>query len=322
MESKYSRLPFPSQMPTPFSFNSFAFVEPFTNHNNSSATPLQKTRLLVNNGNDRLKSYRMEQPNLEIVPVPVLSPLTFPSSIISLINSKYCISSCFCSFKIFGGKIFSASTRNFPAGPFCATYVNVVYEHSPSFTSFELEYNRNFSLSNGNGMNASQAKCSFGSFPAGGFTSVKCTASHCSDFKASSYTFAPPITNTFSMISLYSPVDNVSSASSIDALASTPSGKHFAPPSASSSPGPPFSLFDFSYTRPLALKTTFNLPGNGRNFSGIDSQVFLPMMTAFCVIGFETSAVKDLKCFISFESFHGKVWFFPIPPSSSEATTT
>ena len=56
------------------------------------------------------------------------------------------------------------------------------------------------------------------------FTSVKCTASHCSDFKASSYTFAPPITNTFSMISLHSPVDNVSSASSIGARG-TPSGK-------------------------------------------------------------------------------------------------
>mmetsp|Transcript_9800 Transcript_9800/g.28296 ORF Transcript_9800/g.28296 Transcript_9800/m.28296 type:complete len:318 (+) Transcript_9800:682-1635(+) len=317
MESKYSRLPLPSQMPTPFSFNSFALVEPLTNHNNSSATPLQNTRLLVNNGNDLLKSYRMEQPNLEMVPVPVLSPLTFPSSMISLINSKYCISSCFCSFKIFCGRIFSASTRNFPGGPLCATYVNVVYEHSPSFTNFELEYNLNFSLSNGNGINASLAKYSFGSFPAGGFTSVKCTASHCSLFSASSYTFAPPITNTFSMMSLYSPFDNVSNASSIDARANTPSGKHFA-----SLSRPPFSLFDFSYTCPDADKTTFNLPGSGRNFSGIDSQVFLPIITAFCVIGSDASDVKDLKCFISFESFHGKAPFFPTPPSSSAATTT
>lgn len=71
----------------------------------------------------------------------------------------------------------------------------------------------------------------------------------------------------------------------------------------------------------LLDKTTFNRPGNGRNFSGMDSQVFRPMITAFFL---EEEAVYDvifLKNFMSVGNFHGSCPSFPIPMLRVAATT-
>lgn len=55
--SRNSRDPFASQMWTPFSLSFFPLVQPCTNHSNSSATPRQKTRLVVSNGKESRRLY-------------------------------------------------------------------------------------------------------------------------------------------------------------------------------------------------------------------------------------------------------------------------
>ena len=94
----------------------------------------------------------------------------------------------------------------------------------------------------------------------------------------------------------------------------------------------------------LRVKTTLVRPCKGRNFVGILSHVFLPIITAFCLTGAggvgddapsvaEPEAVAllptllllpiviSLKCFISPGSFHGKSPFQPIPRDVVDAAT-
>ena len=69
-------------------------------------------------------------------------------------------------------------------------------------------------------------------------------------------------------------------------------------------------------------RQTFNLFGNGRNFAGIDSQVFLPITTALRI---EESLVAEVNCrkyFISLDSLQGREPWYPIPyPGIKHATT-
>ena len=66
----------------------------------------------------------------------------------------------------------------------------------------------------------------------------------------------------------------------------------------------------------------FSLPFRGRNFFGIDCQVFLPIMTAFFASAEVTTDVRVLKNAISSASFHGKSPPFPIPRDELAAATT
>ena len=121
MESKNSLELFPSQICTSFACNSLAFVEPRTNHSNSSTTPLQKTRLVVSNGNfpiiecydtsnmnknfqkiylPFLRLNRIWAPKIDLVPVPVRSVLTLPLFRMFLMRFKYWFSSCYKWIKI------------------------------------------------------------------------------------------------------------------------------------------------------------------------------------------------------------------------------
>lgn len=59
---------------------------------------------------------------------------------------------------------------------------------------------------------------------------------------------------------------------------------------------------------------------SGRYFSGKESQVVRPMITAFCLAGFFVSVVIWAKCFISDRICHGIVPFLPIPRFLSVAT--
>merc|ERR1719158_175996 len=64
----------------------------------------------------------------------------------------------------------------------------------------------------------------------------------------------------------------------------------------------------------LLLTTTFNRPGRGRNFDGIESQVFLPITTAFNLPSAETVLVNFEKLLSSDFSRQGRVPSLPIPP--------
>eukprot|EP01018_Ginkgo_biloba_P011530 Gb_18228 [translate_table: standard] len=89
MLSRYPLDAFPSQICTPFSCRTFAFVEPLMNHSNSSTTPRQKTRFVVRSGKDLRRLNRIWQPNFDNVPVPVRSPFWTPLDIICCINLRY-----------------------------------------------------------------------------------------------------------------------------------------------------------------------------------------------------------------------------------------
>src|SRR5699024_7700354 len=68
------------------------FVSPFKNHKSSDATNLNRTLLVVSKGNPLLRSKRIWLPNLEYVPVFVLSLFIFPSFNTNLHKSRYCFS--------------------------------------------------------------------------------------------------------------------------------------------------------------------------------------------------------------------------------------
>ena len=57
----------------------------------------------------------------------------------------------------------------------------------------------------------------------------------------------------------------------------------------------------------LRVNTILSRCGRGRYLSGIDSHVFLPMMTAFCLLSSCVLAVFSLKNFISSGTRHGMV---------------
>mmetsp|Transcript_71159 Transcript_71159/g.163090 ORF Transcript_71159/g.163090 Transcript_71159/m.163090 type:complete len:285 (-) Transcript_71159:256-1110(-) len=86
--------PLPSQMWMSLSLRRLALVAPETNQRSSSATPRQKTRLVVSSGNDSRRLNRSEHPNLEMVPVPVRSPFRTPVAMMSRIRFRYWCSSC------------------------------------------------------------------------------------------------------------------------------------------------------------------------------------------------------------------------------------
>ena len=50
----------------------------------------------------------------------------------------------------------------------------------------------------------------------------------------------------------------------------------------------------------LLLTTTFNRPGRGRNFDGIESQVFLPITTALNLLNTVTFSLLYFSCFFTF----------------------
>ena len=64
--------------------------------------------------------------------------------------------------------------------------------------------------------------------------------------------------------------------------------------------------------------TMFFRFASGRNFDGIDSQVFLPIITVFSVL---PDKVTCLKCFSSSGISHGSFPSFPIPLFILTATT-
>ena len=66
------------------------FVSPFKNHNNSTIIERRCTFFVVTSGNPLDKSKRIWCPKIEVVPVPVLSPLKVPSSKIRRSKSWYC----------------------------------------------------------------------------------------------------------------------------------------------------------------------------------------------------------------------------------------
>ena len=115
-ESRYSLELLPSQMRTSLLCRSLALVDPRMNHSSSSITPRKKTRLVVSKGSLPAKSQPVNQltisvryqelpflrqnrnwaPKIDLVPVPVRSPFTFPESIIFRMRLRYCNSSwCF-----------------------------------------------------------------------------------------------------------------------------------------------------------------------------------------------------------------------------------
>ena len=61
--------------------------------------------------------------------------------------------------------------------------------------------------------------------------------------------------------------------------------------------------------------------GNGRNFLGSDSQVFLPMITAFIFVVFRVVVVSDLKRAMSPVNFQGNSPRRPIPSAEAVAAT-
>ena len=71
----------------------------------------------------------------------------------------------------------------------------------------------------------------------------------------------------------------------------------------------------------ISIFLPFSLPLRGRNFFGMDCQVFLPIMTAFFASGEVTIDVRVLKNAMSSASFHGKSPPFPIPREELAATT-
>ena len=82
-------------MRTPLSCSVFARVSPAMNQSSSSATPRQKTRLVVSSGSTPSRSDQRDVvPNLLMVPVPVRSPRRTPVAQMSRIASRYCHSSC------------------------------------------------------------------------------------------------------------------------------------------------------------------------------------------------------------------------------------
>lgn len=66
--------------------------------------------------------------------------------------------------------------------------------------------------------------------------------------------------------------------------------------------------------------TMFFLRGKGLNLLGMLSHVFLPMITAFCCPS-GALVVTCAKYLSSFESFHGKPPFTPMPLAFVAATT-
>ena len=69
------------------------------------------------------------------------------------------------------------------------------------------------------------------------------------------------------------------------------------------------------------VKTTLHLPGKGLDFSGKDSQVLRPIITAFCLPEPQVRVVISLKCFKSAGKCQAKPPFLPKPFFSSIATT-
>ena len=63
-------------------------------------------------------------------------------------------------------------------------------------------------------------------------------------------------------------------------------------------------------------------PFSGRNLAGIESQVRLPMTTAFCLSGSVVAMVTSRKYAMSPGNLHGMPPSFPIPHSFEAATTT
>lgn len=53
-------------------------------------------------------------------------------------------------------------------------------------------------------------------------------------------------------------------------------------------------------------RMTLTRPGRGRNLAGMDSQVFRPMMTAFCLLGSAVVEVRSLKNLRSPGRRHGR----------------
>ena len=135
---------------------------------------------------------------------------------------------------------------------------------------------------------------------------------------ASLYTVPPPITNTLDTLPLTGPIESMFNASSNVLATSTSSGN------ANSSRM--VSLLD---------NTTFKRLSSGRNFLGIDSYVFLPIITAFCkvlpdallVAATETGLastvlVSSLKKAMSPGKRHGRPPDFPMPQVVRVAATT
>jgi len=129
---------------------------------------------------------------------------------------------------------------------------------------------------------------------------VKWICRHWALSKASLKIWAPPITKMFSIFFCKKDWVVICNASWRFFAFDTPSGKS---------------------TCSLRLKTMLILPGRGLYWSGKDSQVFLPIMTAFILDGSFLVAVISLNRLRSADNRQGSFPSLPIPDWSSTATT-
>lgn len=113
---------------------------------------------------------------------------------------------------------------------------------------------------------------------------------------------APPMTKIRSICGDASGSDNLSSAESKLEHFVTEAGQYS-------------GLERYSFVR-----TTFNLWGSGRNLDGRDSQVFLPIITAFIFSFDSVAVVNSLKKAMSAGNFQGSFPLNPMPSSLVAAT--
>jgi len=113
----------------------------------------------------------------------------------------------------------------------------------------------------------------------------------------------PPITKTLSIDKQYGGAANKSRAESTLLQVTT------------------FSVLAIS-NPPERVRTTLSRPESGLYLMGIDSQVFLPITTAFFLEESEVVKVMSLKNLRSVGKFHGNFPSLPIPISLVAATTT
>ena len=106
-----------------------AFVSPEMNQSSSSATPRQKTRLVVSSGKTSSRRLQREvMPNLLIVPVPVRSSRGKPVAMMSRMASRY-----WCSSWRAGGAP-APEGRTLRARPCSARFRNVANWKSTPFS--------------------------------------------------------------------------------------------------------------------------------------------------------------------------------------------
>ena len=235
---------------------------------------------------------------MERVPTPVLSTFRTPFSITSRTRSRYCISS---GFTATGGGTGAVEAEAAAAADAALTNSTNSYRRPFSTRAAERAPSTYAPLAKG-GKNVSHSKPESRGFLAVGgagdapsvctavfsapaaATSSTCSISvrwilaHAGIAIASSYTEAPPMTNTFSMVAPAS-VSSPSSSSACGRLLAqrTPLGSSSESVSA------------------VRLSTTFTRSSSGRNFVGIDCHVLRPMMTALRFVGSRVERVSCLK---------------------------